>query len=233
MPITFPAHAAAILPFRRVRVLPGTALVVGSAAPDFAFLVRGDAGVFSHSAWGLVLVSLPVGVLMYALLEALLLPELRRTGRVFSVLLESRGLARSLGAWGAVVGAVLLGALTHLAWDRLTHGDRWPANVVLGIEGAARAHLASSILGSLVVLAWCGLRLHRRRNLIPARVTRGGGGLLAGVLAAVFAAFAAHAQLPWLHQTFTPGWFAFAAALSACTAIAWARRHRGRSLTPV
>lgn len=225
MPITFPAHAAAVIPLSWGRWLPGTALVVGSAAPDFAFLIRGEAGVFSHSLWGLVFFVPPVGALVYALLESVLVPELRRVHHVLAVVLASRGLARSRRDWAAVFIALLLGALTHLAWDRLTHGDRWPADALLGLAGAARAHLVSSVGGSLVVLIWCLLRYRsRRERAADAAPARGGLALLAAALTGALAAFAAQTQVSWLNETFSTGWSAFAGALLAVTVLALARR---------
>ena len=62
MPLTI-AHPAAVLPFRHGR-LPLSALVVGSIAPDFEYVLqlypRSD---FSHTALGLFTFCLPSGMI--------------------------------------------------------------------------------------------------------------------------------------------------------------------------
>lgn len=182
MPVTLPAHAAAVLPllrfFRRAGV--STGLVVGACAPDLAY-VHGLRrwSEFAHEPPGFLLFCLPVGLAVYLWLQALVFPVLRRAlpevggvqgGRFVPV----PGLPRSPGAWGALVLALALGAATHVLWDGFTHRAQWPARVlypevrvpVAGRELPLARVLqhASSLGGSGVVLVWLA---RRYRHLAP------------------------------------------------------------------
>jgi uncharacterized protein DUF4184 len=64
MPVTLPAHVAAVLPLFRVRWLPPAALVVGARVPDLAYLF-GMSAYASHNLDGLLRFSLPVGLLLW------------------------------------------------------------------------------------------------------------------------------------------------------------------------
>ncbi len=77
MPLTFPSHAAAVLPFFHLpgaRRLPVTALVIGSTAPDLIYLTRTH-GAFAHLPLGLLTFCLPAGLLAFLYLEALVSPS--------------------------------------------------------------------------------------------------------------------------------------------------------------
>ena len=168
MPITLPAHPAAVLPLLRYRRwLPPTALVVGACVPDLHYVLRVGAET-SHSLRGLFTFCLPVGVLTLLWLELLVLPVLRRTlpevgGVQPARFLQGSGLPRGLRGWAFALLALLVGALTHLLWDGFTHDLQWPARalykfhlVVVGGRNYTLAHLLqylTSLLGSLVVLA--------------------------------------------------------------------------------
>jgi hypothetical protein len=224
MPITFPAHAAAALPLRRLRALPSTALVIGTAAPDFAFLFGPHAGIWSHRVDALIWFCLPLGIFLYEVLERAVLPALRCSSRFFWVSLATRGPDRNVGRVG---GAVLLGAITHLLWDAFTHADRWPANVLFTANGAAMVHLASSYLGSIAVLLWAIVQYRQRRHLAP-RPTRWLKVKLAmsAAFGAMFA-FSVRAVVP-MHQPLAPGWTMFVGAFTAVFAasIWWAHRRK-------
>lgn len=166
MPLTFPSHAAAILPLlhlRGTRRLPASALVVGSAAPDLIYLV-GTLGAAAHRPPGLVLFCLPAGLLAFVYLEALLLPVLgpplvtlapARARPTLARLVGPRPLPRTAAAWLAVAVAVVLGAATHQLWDGFTHAWLWPASALYPDSTLARIfqHL-SSALGLAVVLVY-------------------------------------------------------------------------------
>lgn len=75
MPLTFPSHAAAVLPLLYIagtRRLPASALVVGSTAPDLIYLI-GTKGADAHRPLGLLWFCLPAGIVAFLYLEALLL----------------------------------------------------------------------------------------------------------------------------------------------------------------
>lgn len=175
MPLTFPSHAAAVLPLmgKRTRFLPPVALVVGTCAPDFAYLF-GHNGPASHVPQGIFTFCIPVGVLFYLWLELLVLPALAQTLPSFlkldtASLLRPRGIPTTVKGWLWVVGAIAIGAATHLLWDGFTHTWMWPANMlypevkvpVLGrVYPIARVfQYACHLIGGAIVIAY-GYRLY-------------------------------------------------------------------------
>ncbi|ATB35173.1 hypothetical protein CYFUS_000585 [Cystobacter fuscus] len=182
MPVTLPAHAAAVLPFFRfvsshwVR----TALVVGACSPDFSYIyVPHGWGRVAHTVPGLFQYCLPVGLGVLVWLQVLVLPALRRAlpevaGVQWGRFVRLESPPRTLLAWAVVLGALLVGAATHLLWDGFTHRDMWPANVLYrGIYvpvGSRELSLSrvfqhlSSVVGSLGVL---GYMVRRYRHLEP------------------------------------------------------------------
>jgi hypothetical protein len=180
MPFTI-AHAAAVLPLQKTgnSRLPLPALMVGSMSPDFAyFLPTGLNRASSHDLEGIFLFCLPVGLAVWLL---------------FVNLLERPSIELLPAAWRARVPrsdrlslrvlmfaalAVVLGALTHVAWDAFTHAgtpvtDAFPLfKLELFSAGGRviRVHLLlqylSSVIG-LMALAWWGWNL--RRAPLPGR----------------------------------------------------------------
>src|SRR5258705_2665124 len=109
MPLTFPSHAAAVLPFcgRRTAWLPPSALVVGSCAPDFAYLLDGNRTNFH--AWPYCVVPcLPVALAVWLWAEVLVLPSLRRALPVGGRFCATRGVPSDLRGWAAVVLALTI-----------------------------------------------------------------------------------------------------------------------------
>jgi Domain of unknown function (DUF4184) len=154
MPYPF-AHPAAVLPLLGPmgRFAVPSALAIGSMAPDLWYFVplleRGE----SHSLAGLAWFCLPAGLLVYALfhlhlkqpLVALVSPRLGR--------FTPAGLPDV--AWHAVIVSLLAGALTHVAWDALTHSYDH------GLQSHNWLQHASTALGT-VVLGWWSWRKLRR-----------------------------------------------------------------------
>ncbi|MEC5385045.1 DUF4184 family protein [Uliginosibacterium sp. H3] len=128
MPFTV-SHAAAVLPLRRyLPTLPLTAMVIGSMVPDFAFLIPHLDRHLSHSFAGLFLFCLPMGWLAQwlfwrglqgPLLDLVPRPLQRRLQTVLGR--ESRSLLH-------VSAALLVGSLSHIAWDGFTHVDGFVAH---------------------------------------------------------------------------------------------------------
>jgi len=126
MPFTV-SHAAAALPLKRSGLV-FSALVVGSMAPDFLYFLRlpfsRDLG---HSLPGLLLVDLPLGWLVLWVFHAFLKNPL------FALLPlgHQRRLAPFLSrfafsGWkraGLISLSLLLGSLSHIAWDSFTHNN--------------------------------------------------------------------------------------------------------------
>lgn len=225
MPFTL-AHPAAAVPLRRAlgRKAVFSALVIGSMVPDFWYfapfaLTRAD----THGVAGLFWFCVPAGVLVYLAYHAIVKVPL------FELLPE--GLARRLAAGPAgspgfprasafiVVANLFLGALTHLAWDALTHQgsvvDRVPAlRARLFSIGSYEAYGYSvlqhaSTVAALVLLVWWSWRWWRLaplapppRNASPALAVAVLGGVAAIVLWIGFGAFAeAWQQRPGIVET--------------------------------
>lgn len=172
MPVTLPAHAAAILPFVRFRQLHTTALVVGTASPDAAYLI-GKYGAFLHTPEGILAGCVPLGLFLFVWTEALFLPAMRATlpswgGIQWARFAGSRGIPSGLFAWGGVALSIAIGAATHVMWDGFTHRGQWPARELyahLSVDFAGEVmsvphflQWASSFAGSAVVALWLLLR---------------------------------------------------------------------------
>ena len=175
MPLTFPSHAAAILPFCRPGSrLPPTALVIGTCAPDLAYLF--DIRTNFHVWPGALFPCLPIAFAFFLGFEALLLPTLSR----FTRLAATRGLPTTPSGWMYAVLALIIGAVTHIVWDGFTHA-RFPANLFYPPAVAHSLQLLSSGVGIVLVVR----ALVRRVPLLPPVALQPGisGGVLVGVIA--------------------------------------------------
>lgn len=213
MPFTL-CHPAIVLPLharaRRLTSLP--ALVIGSMAPDFVyFLPLAANGGFTHSLRGILLYCLPAGLLVYVIYHALL----REAFIDWAPAAISRRMpagvswmTRDVRTVGLVLGSLLIGAATHIAWDAFTHANtvvvrhvdmlRWP--ITIGGYGVPLFKLLqhlSSLAGLIVILAYArhwlattapgplpGRPLSARQSLsvLAAVVFAAAGGGLAGWL---------------------------------------------------
>ena len=169
MPFT-PAHVAAVLPVmgrRRPRWCVPSALAIGAMVPDAQYFlpVRGDRS-FSHSLTGIVTLDLVLGLVAFGWWRWAA-PALRdlSPGAVRDRLpVPVRPGGRQ---WLAAAVCVVVGALTHVAWDAFTHADGWVVRhvpslrePVLGSLAAFKlAQFASGILGTAVVAWWVWNRL--------------------------------------------------------------------------
>jgi hypothetical protein len=212
MPYPF-AHPAAVLPLARPlgRFAVPSALAIGSMAPDFWYFVplleRGE----SHSLAGLAWFCLPAGLLAYALFHLLLKQPLIALASPRLGCFTPAGLPQV--PWRAVIVSLMVGALTHLAWDALTHS----------YDEAAQRHNwlqhASTAFGTMVLGWWSW----RKLRLVPAapgplsplaRASIVLALLGAGALAAWVAAEPPAADLLALRQFLRTGGFAAVQALS-------------------
>ncbi len=201
MPWTL-AHPAAVLPLRVCGARQGlfVALVVGSLSPDLgysfrAFQMAGQA----HSLAGLFAVCLPVGLVTLGLVAALgpalaeVLWEPHRSALRGALTVRCRSLGEGLG----LVAALLVGALTHVAWDSATHAHGW----VVAQAPFLQRHVAtlagrevlvcnvlqhlSTVVGLAVLVPWYRAWLRRQ----PAPVAdQPRWGLLLGLAAAAVVA---------------------------------------------
>ncbi|HYH15674.1 MAG TPA: DUF4184 family protein, partial [Flavisolibacter sp.] len=129
MPFTF-SHPAFILPFitKQRKWLSVTGLVVGSIVPDFEYFLRMEKGYpyFSHSASSLFYFNLPFGVLLCFLFHGVVrdplvqnLPNFLR--KRFIGVKRMNWMPYFKKHWIQICLSILLGALTHIGWDRFLH----------------------------------------------------------------------------------------------------------------
>jgi hypothetical protein len=178
MPFTI-SHAAAALPVHALdKRLPLAALMVGTMAPDFAFFLPW--GIYrhdTHTPAGLFTFCLPAGLMAWLYYVLVLerptigfLPDVWRKRIRHSGALDTRALfMASL--------ALLLGSVTHLAWDAFTHSaplaQAVPAlrsNLFKGSGAYLPVYFVLQVLSSLfglVALAIWAWRI-RRKPLAPA-----------------------------------------------------------------
>ncbi len=169
MPFTL-SHPAAAVPLARFG-LPLSALVVGSMAPDFPYFLHwSTAKQYAHTLTGIFAFCLPAGLLVLAVFHLLLKYPL------LSLLPESHQ-ARLGGVAGPfpfgpfrrfllILLALLVGALTHVAWDSCTHAAGWTVRhlPVLGMRIDYSSHgsfrvfkflqFASTFVGAGLLVLW-------------------------------------------------------------------------------
>ena len=126
MPAGIPSHQGLILPLQRrfPRHIDALALCIGATMPDIldglAYYYRGEMGQWlAHSLVGVLLGCVPVGVAL-SLLTRRALPR--------SWLARLDGSAASLerppsSSLGLVAASMAIGALSHLAFDLISHGN--------------------------------------------------------------------------------------------------------------
>ena len=170
MPFT-PAHAAAAWPIHRIAPrLPLSALVIGTMSPDFLYWLHlAPRSRWAHSLPGIFLFCVPVSLAVWHVFRRFIRPALLQ-------LLPPGMAARvppPVASLHLAAAAVLIGALTHVAWDGFTHPSDWGVTYVPALRADAVPRLlpglkwfkvlqhASSIAGLSLVAIWV-LRWVRR-----------------------------------------------------------------------
>jgi hypothetical protein len=182
VPLTYLSHQAAVLPLKMWRPawFDGTALVFGSMAPDWAYVLNGsrvsfDAHVWPAAAW----FALPASVLVTMVVrrqETRLLAALPWQPAWARHLAHRRPAHRSLSV---VVACAALGVLTHIVWDAFTHDFRWGAQhiswlrqpVTVGGRTMSHAHLLQQVStgGGALVTILLLVVIGRRRSVLDWR----------------------------------------------------------------
>lgn len=189
MPFTL-SHPSAALPvwlLVRRGYLPLAPFVVGAMAPDFEYLLRLEPyALVSHSALGVVVFALPVGVLALILWRVLVEPFARD---LFALPRSAHRGAAAQHGWMLQGVALVTGSISHVTWDAFTHRDAWGPIVFPALRGTALTvadvalpwynvlQAVSSLVGGVVVLAWLWREVQRngegvRALLAPWRVRR-------------------------------------------------------------
>lgn len=156
MPFTV-SHAVAALPFLRTP-LPAAALVIGTMAPDLPyFLPLGVPRDFSHSLLGVATIDLAVGIVaLLAWMFLLRAPVLDYAPAWLRERMPAR--ERTTVPW--VLLALVVGALTHLAIDTLTHeGSLDAVFPVFALEigpwsVSNYVHFVVSVIGAVILAIW-------------------------------------------------------------------------------
>lgn len=191
MPYTI-SHAAAVLPFSRWlarwRIL--SAALVGSLVPDLGYLMPMHPPRFlTHSAPSLITFSLPFGLLFYWIFQRVMKTPL------LSVLPDQAYMRwRACAApaslnnprqWVLAALGVLVGAITHLAWDGFTHEEGRGMRMLPELDdwviavhghhliGARLLQGISSLLGLAMVVMTSAYALRRGnpRPVLPRALT--------------------------------------------------------------
>lgn len=129
MPFT-PTHVLAIIPiFSLCRVLPFSALAIGTLIPDFPMFLYISSYDFSHSILGIAVYCVPAGFVMHWLFERLIKPFSIDFSPAFvrSRLTKYRHI-RSIYDFKNTVLLTLcfaIGSFSHIAWDSFTHDWGW------------------------------------------------------------------------------------------------------------
>jgi len=212
MPYPF-AHPAAVIPLKPLmgRFAVPSALAIGSIVPDLWYFVPFVERVESHSIAGLAWFCLPAGLLCYLLFHLILKQPLIA---LLSPRLRAFTPARLPAApWHAVLISLLVGALTHVAWDALTHSHDagWRHNWL--------QHLSTA--GGSLVLGWWIWRKLRRAPAAPGALSPLARAVTLLALGAIAALAALHEAAPpspdplALRQFFRTGGLAALQALGA------------------
>lgn len=142
MPFTI-SHTAAAWPFEKSRLVL-SAVIVGAMAPDLDYFLNLDiAGRWTHSLAGTFEFSLPAALVVLAIFHFLLK---RPVVALLPAGVQQRIVIQRFRFWPLrrlllIVGSVLVGIATHLAWDSFTHNGAWM------VENIAWLHSPHVILG--------------------------------------------------------------------------------------
>jgi hypothetical protein len=235
MPFTV-SHAAAVLPFVRTP-LPTAALVIGSMAPDLPFFVPfGVPRSWTHSISGAVSFDMLIAALAIALwwglLRAPAVDMMPRPVRERMAPLEWRPTPAGF-AW--LIAAMLIGILTHLAWDSFTHAHyvsdlvpvlQTPIDLaVITVPLYTVLHAVSSLVGGVILVIWALAWVKRTapradaRTVMPAPVRIGLWAGLAALSCGILLAFWVPAAVAGSYLL--DGGFVFSSVVAAIGVTAW------------
>ena len=166
MPFTG-SHPAAVVPLLRTGLVP-SALVIGSMIPDLPYYVPVPVSwTATHSMPGVIGIDVVLGVLVFVLWQVLLAPTAVALAPVGfrerlapELPVRARHHCRNARAIALVLVSLAVGAATHVAWDLLTHADRWGTDHVAWLAashgplpGYRWMQYAGGLLGAIVLVA--------------------------------------------------------------------------------
>ena len=188
MPMTFLSHQAVVLPLKIAapRVTSGTALVLGSMAPDVEYFVRGYAtSTISHTALGQLTFCLPVTLALYWVVTRVIAePAAAHVPRGGELRLSDYGLLRQqpggLRHLPVVAVSALIGSSSHVALDRMIAAmGGMPYHSMSASRGWIAANLALWLLLAGVTIL-CMRYIGRNRLVQRWAAERSGGGATVG-----------------------------------------------------
>ncbi len=214
------AHPAAAIPFTKAGLVL-SALVAGSIAPDVGYLIPSSDAYFMNTARGLILFDLPVGLALLWLFHAVVKwPLLSAVPDGFQSRLVQPARGFSFGPprrFGLILLSVLVGSLTHVAWDSFTHEWGWMVEQFAPLRISLRGmpvydilQVAGSVSGVCLLAYWFArwLRFAPQSGELPDRFSGRvrtvflltvAASLLSFVAATIYAGFAPGAQLVRQH----------------------------------
>ncbi|SCL36750.1 protein of unknown function [Micromonospora rhizosphaerae] len=177
MPLTFPSHLAPVLPLKlwRPRWFDGVALATGAVSPDVGYLFTGtgfDPGLRTHTLGGLLWWCLPVA-LAYAWIVRRVVAGIavHLPGQRAFAWRDHAALGGVRHPWPVTAASALIGAASHVAWDRVTHTDGWlrllgieDFHVATGFYWWSVSDVLSTVVGAAVVVG-LALRAARRHEI--------------------------------------------------------------------
>lgn len=130
MPFT-PAHAAIVLPFLRARpkLISGTALIIGSTAPDFEYFLKMSVNsYYSHSLMAVFYFNIPITIVLSLLFHQVVkrnlinnLPAFFQSR--FQPMLHVDFIQYFKTHFWTILTSAGIGSLSHIFWDSFTHND--------------------------------------------------------------------------------------------------------------
>jgi hypothetical protein len=189
MPFTV-SHAAVVLPFLRARpqLVSGTALVIGSAAPDFEYFIKmGVNSYYSHTLLAIFYFNIPITILLAFLFHGVVKKNLIENLPVyfqyrFNELKCLDFLLYFKNNYWAVIISAGMGAASHIIWDSFTHNDGFFAqrislykNIFIPFDGVRYPlfyglQQISTYVGLLIVIIYT-LSLKPDRNIQATKVS--------------------------------------------------------------
>jgi hypothetical protein len=172
------SHAAAVLPFRRTRLL-WSALIIGSFGPDFEYFLRIS---YVSRAWhhypDVVLYCLPFTLVVFFLFQLLIKrPAIGLLPLSFQRRLAppSAQLPRTFHEASTLLASLVVGIGTHLVWDSFTHSHTWPYRHIAALRQPMVDHLygyaALQFLSSVAGLVILGISITCWYRETPAKQT--------------------------------------------------------------
>jgi hypothetical protein len=170
MPFTF-SHPAAVIPLNRWGLVL-SALVVGSLSPDLIyFFCLSFRCRLGHTLVGIIVFDIPAGLVLiwlyHTVLKFFLIALFPIAHQPYLIpFLKPFHFFSSWQRFGFILCSLTIGALTHIAWDSLTHRSGWVVqqlpvltmSIIQTNQGSLKIYkvlqYASTLLGAALLFYW-------------------------------------------------------------------------------